>query len=224
MTGDKMTCTVLYQDRDLLVCIKPRGVGSEEELPRLLAGQLVVERVWCVHRLDRAVGGVMVFALSQKAAAQLSALIAGQKLQKEYWAVVAGKPAEDTGTLRDLLYHDRAKNKSYPVKRMRAGVKEAELDYALMESRDGLSLVRVRLHTGRSHQIRVQFASRGMPLAGDVKYGSAVRDCPIALWSRALSLPHPRTGEALTFSAAPEAVYPWQLFSTIQTEVHHEIS
>ena len=169
-------------------------------------------------------GGVMVLALSQRAAAQLSALIAGQKLQKKYLAVVAGRPAEEAGILRDLLYHDRAKNKSYPVKRMRAGVKEAELDYALMESRDGLSLVRVCLHTGRSHQIRVQFASRGMPLAGDVKYGSAVRDCPIALWSRALSLPHPRTGEALTFSAAPEAVYPWQLFSTIQTEVHHEIS
>ena len=147
-----------------------------------------------------------------------------RKLQKEYLAVIAGKPAEDAGTLRDLLYHDRAKNKSYPVKRMRAGVKEAELDYALLESRDGLSLVRVRLHTGRSHQIRVQFASRGMPLAGDVKYGSAVRDCPIALFSCALSLPHPRTGEALSFSAAPEAIYPWQLFSTIQTEVQHEIS
>ena len=219
-----MDIPLLFHDKCIAVCRKPPGLDSEADIPALLSEQLASPAVFCVHRLDRAVGGVMVFALSQKAAAQLSALIAGQKLQKEYWAVVAGKPAEDTGTLRDLLYHDRAKNKSYPVKRMRAGVKEAELDYALMESRDGLSLVRVCLHTGRSHQIRVQFASRGMPLAGDVKYGSAVRDCPIALWSRALSLPHPRTGEALTFSAAPEAVYPWQLFSTIQTEVHHEIS
>ena len=213
-----MTCAILYQDRDLLVCIKPRGVGSEEELPRLLAGQLGVERVWCVHRLDRAVGGVMVFALSQKAAAQLSALIAGQKLQKEYWAVVAGKPAEDTGTLRDLLYHDRAKNKSYPVKRMRAGVKEAELDYALMESRDGLSLVRVCLHTGRSHQIRVQFASRGLPLLGDVKYGSTERGCPIALWSHTLAFSHPMDGRALCFSALPERAFPWDSFHFMNQE------
>lgn len=219
-----MTCTILYRDKDLLVCIKPRGVSSEDEMPRLLAQQLGVERVWCVHRLDRAVGGVMVFALSPKSAAQLSALIAGQKLQKEYLAVIAGRPAEDTGTLWDLLYHDRAKNKSYPVKRMRAGVKEARLSYTVLETQDACSLVRVRLHTGRSHQIRVQFASRGMPLIGDVKYGSAVRDCPIALFSCALTLPHPRTGEALCFAATPEDVYPWQLFSTIQTEVNHEIS
>ena len=219
-----MTCTILYCDKDLLVCIKPRGVSSEDEMPRLLAQQLGVERVWCVHRLDRAVGGVMVFALSPKSAAQLSALIAGQKLQKEYLAVVAGRPVEDTGTLRDLLYHDRAKNKSYPVKRMRAGVKEAQLSYTVLETQDACSLVRVRLHTGRSHQIRVQFASRGMPLIGDVKYGSAVRDCPIALFSCALTLPHPRTGEALCFAATPEDVYPWQFFSTIQTEVNHEIS
>ena len=219
-----MTCTILYRDKDLLVCIKPRGVSSADEMPRLLAQQLGVERVWCVHRLDRAVGGVMVFALSPKSAAQLSALIAGQKLQKEYLAVVAGRPAEDTGTLWDLLYHDRAKNKSYPVKRMRAGVKEARLSYTVLETQDACSLVRVRLHTGRSHQIRVQFASRGMPLIGDVKYGSAVRDCPIALFSCALTLPHPRTGEALCFAATPEDVYPWQLFSTIQTEVNHEIS
>ncbi len=219
-----MTCDILYCDRDLLVCIKPRGVSSEDELPRLLAQQLGVERVWCVHRLDRAVGGAMVFALSQKAAAQLSALIAGQKLQKEYLAVVAGKPAEDAGTLRDLLYHDRAKNKSYPVKRLRAGVKEAELDYEVLETKDALSLIRVHLHTGRSHQIRVQFASRGMPLIGDVKYGSVVWDCPIALFSCGLSLPHPRTGERLCFTAAPEGGYPWQLFSTIQTEVNHEVS
>ena len=138
--------------------------------------------------------------------------------------MVAGRPVEDTGTLRDLLYHDRAKNKSYPVKRMRAGVKEAQLSYTVLEPQDACSLVRVRLHTGRSHQIRVQFASRGMPLIGDVKYGSAVRDCPIALFSCALTLPHPRTGEALCFAATPEDVYPWQLFSTIQTEVNHEIS
>ena len=224
MTGDKMTCTILYRDRDLLVCIKPRSVSSEDELPRLLAQQHGVERVWCVHRLDRAVGGVMVLALSQRAAAQLSALIAGQKLQKEYLAVVAGRPAEEAGILRDLLYHDRARNKSYPVKRMRAGVKQAELDYEILETQDAISLVRVLLHTGRSHQIRVQFASRGMPLIGDVKYGSAVRDCPIALFSCALTLPHPRTGEALSFSAVPEGGYPWRLFSTIQTEVNHEIS
>ena len=219
-----MDIPLLFHDKCIAVCRKPPGLDSEADMPALLSECLAVPSVFCVHRLDRAVGGVMVYALRRESAAGLSRQMADGRFQKEYLAVVHGRPEPDADTLRDLLYHDRAKNKSYPVKRMRAGVKEAELDYALMESRDGLSLVRVCLHTGRSHQIRVQFASRGMPLAGDVKYGSAVRDCPIALWSRALSLPHPRTGEALTFSAAPEAVYPWQLFSTIQTEVHHEIS
>ena len=219
-----MTCPILYRDRDLVVCVKPRGISSEDALPSLLSGQLDGKQVWCVHRLDTAVGGVMVYALSAKAAAKLSALIAGHELQKEYLAVVAGRPEEDAGTLRDFLFHDRAKNKSYPVKRMRAGVKEAILEYTLAEAGDTLSLLRVRLHTGRSHQIRVQFASRGMPLVGDVKYGSAYRDCPIALFSCALRFPHPFSGEPLSFSALPEEGFPWDIFQTVQSEEPHEIS
>ena len=219
-----MTYPILYHDRDLVICVKPRGVSSEDALPLILAEQLVVPKVWCVHRLDTAVGGVMVYALSAKAAAKLSAQVSGRELEKEYLAVVAGIPAEETGCLRDYLYHDRRKNKSYPVKRMRTGVKEAELEYRLLEARDGLSLLQIRLHTGRSHQIRVQFASRGMPLAGDVKYGSAIRDCPIALFSCSLRFAHPFTGEPLAFSALPDGGIPWELFQTIQSEEHHEIS
>lgn len=224
MTGDVMTCPILTHDRDLTVCVKPRGVSSETEMPRLLAEQLGVTRVWCVHRLDTAVGGVMVYALTAKAAAKLSAQIAAGQLQKEYLAVAAGRPAEDAGILRDLLFHDRGKNKTFPVKRMRAGVKDAELEYRVLESRDGLSLLRIRLHTGRSHQIRVQFSSRGMPLAGDVKYGSRYRDCPLALFSCTLCFAHPFSGEVLSFSALPEGGFPWDLFQIKRSEEHHEIS
>ena len=220
-----MSISILYLDPAILVCVKPRGISSEAGgLPERLDAEAGVGKLRCVHRLDTAVGGVMVYARSAPAAADLSRQIAERRAQKDYLAILPGTPPETEGVLKDLLFHDRSRNKSYVVRRPRAGVREAELDYRVLETAAGRALVAVRLHTGRSHQIRVQFASRGMPLAGDVKYGSAVRNCPIALWSRALSLPHPRTGEALTFSAAPEAVYPWQLFSTIQTEVHHEIS
>ena len=219
-----MTCPILYQDKDLIVCVKPRGISSEDGMPRLLSEQLGTERIRCVHRLDTAVGGVMVFACNAQAAAKLSAQIAARELQKTYLAVAAGRPPEEAGTLRDLLFHDRAKNKSYPVKRMRAGVKEAELSYSLLDERDGLSLLHICLQTGRSHQIRVQFASRGMPLVGDVKYGSSFRDCPIALFSCALRFMHPVSGEQLSFSALPQDhLFPWNQFETSLTEENHEI-
>lgn len=219
-----MSCPILFLDRNLVACVKPRGISSEDELPVLLSRQLAVEKVWCVHRLDMAVGGVMVYALTAKAAAMLSSLIAERRVEKEYFAVVAGRPAEDAGILKDLLFHDREKNKSYTVRRMRAGVKEAELCYTVLEERDGLSLLQVLLHTGRSHQIRVQFASRGTPLIGDGKYGSMFRNCPIALWSHALRFKHPFTSESLSFSASPESIFPWDTFKTIHREGQHEIS
>ena len=114
--------------------------------------------------------------------------------------------------LRDLLFHDRTKNKSYVVRRMRAGVREAELSYRVLAEAGTLSLLSVSLHTGRTHQIRVQFAARGLPLLGDVKYGSAFRNCPIALWSHRLAFRHPADGRALCFSAPPEPAFPWDTF------------
>ena len=180
-------------------------------MPRLLSDELGGD-VYCVHRLDRAVGGVMVYARTPAAAAGLSRQIAARQLHKEYLAVVQGRPNEEGAVLRDLLFWDRAKNKSFVVKRQRGGVKDAELEYSLLEALPELSLLRVILHTGRTHQIRVQFSSRAMPLVGDVKYGSRYRDCALALWSHALGFHHPATGKAISFSAMPEPVFPWNGF------------
>ncbi len=208
--GDGMN--ILYEDRELLVCEKPAGVVSEAGgMPELLQEATGCPEIRCVHRLDRETGGLMVYAKTGKAAAALSAAIAAGQLRKGYLAVVQGQP-EEGGTLRDLLYRDAAKNKSYVVKRMRRGVREAELRYRRLETREGLSLVRVELVTGRSHQIRVQFASRGMPLAGDGKYGSVFREAKLALWSACLSFPHPVTGEPIARTLPPPGIWPWTLF------------
>ncbi len=170
-----------------------------DELRRELGGE-----IYCVHRLDRAVGGLMVYARTKKAASALSALISGGGLTKEYLAIVPDKLEEDNGRFEDFLFHDRQKNRSYVVKRERAGVKKAELEYEKLNSDRALALVRVRLLTGRSHQIRCQFASRSMPLAGDGRYGSTIRDTDIALFSHRLSFVHPFTGEKLDFTTYPE--------------------
>ena len=212
-----MELTVLYSDKDIAVCIKPVGVDSENEgMPGLLQQQLSKKEVFCLHRLDMAVGGVMVYALSKKAAAGLSAQISQRQMVKEYLAIVQGQPEEKSAVLRDLLFKDKSRNKSYVVKRRRAGVKDAELEYNCVETVEDKSLVHIRLHTGRSHQIRVQFSSRKMPLVGDVKYGSVYRDCPISLWSCALSFKHPISGEAMHFERLPEAEHYWKEFEYIK--------
>lgn len=206
---------LLYEDASLLLCEKPAGLLSEEGgMPELLRKATGAKEIFCVHRLDRETGGLMVYAKTKEAAAALSAAIARGELQKEYWAVVPG-PAEEEDCLRDLLYRDAARNKSYVVQRMRRGVREAELSYRRAAQVEGLSLLRIQLKTGRSHQIRVQFSSRGMPLLGDRKYGSAYRDCALALWSARLSFPHPLSGEALARELPPPRLWPWTLFADI---------
>lgn len=212
MTGDAMSIPILFCDDSLVVCLKPAGADSEKEMPFHLSAQLGAAEVFCVHRLDRGVGGVMVYALKKEAAAGLSRQMAGGTFWKEYLAVVHGRPEADADTLRDLLYYDRAHGKSYVVTRKRAGVKEASLSYRVLGSTEGFSLLTVRLHTGRTHQIRVQFASRRMPLAGDTRYGSPQRNCPVALWSRALGFVHPASSETMRFEALPPDDYPWNLF------------
>lgn len=195
---------ILYQDRQLAVCLKPPGLLSQEgpgdTLPGLLSLQLG-GRILPIHRLDRGVGGLMVCARTRQAAAALSAAIGQGKFQKQYLCVVLGRPERETDQCRDLLLHDRARNKSFVVTRMRGGVKEARLDYRLLASAGGLSLLQVRLHTGRTHQIRVQLSSRGMPLLGDGKYGGGSGQ--IALWSAALAFPHPADGREMAFHAPP---------------------
>ena len=195
---------VLFQDKALAVCLQPPGVlsqdGTGETLPALLRAQLECD-IFPVHRLDREAGGVMVYAKTSRAAGALSAAMTRGEFQKKYLCIVRGRPAEPEGIYRDLLLHDKARNKSFTVKRMRGGVREASLEYRVLAEKDGTSLVLVQLHTGRTHQIRVQFASRGTPLLGDGKYGGGGGD--MALWSYALSFPHP-FGKSMSFQALPE--------------------
>ena len=202
----------LHIDRNLAVVIKPIGVASEGEegMPGVVKTALSEKGINCtvypLHRLDTAVSGVMVFALNKTSAAKLSADIAENKMQKEYLAVVHGSPDEKSGVFKDLLFKDSRKNKSFIVNRMRKGVKEASLEYEVLGEKNGLSLVRVLLHTGRTHQIRVQFSGRKMPLYGDGKYGAKDND-NIALFSFRITLP---SGE--TFSAKPQNKGPWNMF------------
>ena len=198
---------LLYSDSHIAVCVKPAGIDAQNGVPEMLRAQLGGD-AYCVHRLDRDVGGVMVYARSAAAATALSRAVAENAVEKTYLAVCEGVPDPTQGAMRDLLYHDASKNKTYVVQRQRKGVREAVLDYETLEAREGLSLVRVRLHTGRSHQIRVQFASRRLPLVGDGRYGAKTRG-EIALWSHALAFPHPVTGELLRFTAPPPERPPW---------------
>ena len=185
---------ILYSDPEIIVCVKPVGVDSEHELPALLGGE-----VYTLHRLDKNVGGVMVYARTKAAAAALSRQIQEGRMVKEYVALVHGTPPE-TGDWEDLLFKDSRKNKVFVVKKQRAGVKPARLEFRRLTAGER-SLVRVRLHTGRSHQIRVQFSSRGYPLVGDHKYGSRATETAPMLFSCCLTFTH--RGEKRQFSALP---------------------
>ncbi len=203
---------LVYQDDVILVCRKPSGLSSEAGgLPEQLKEATGAKEIYCVHRLDRETGGLMVYAKTKQAAAKLSAAIAAGRLGKSYLAVVEGD-APERGRMEDLLYHDARRNKSYVVTRQRRGVRDAALEFERLAGRNSLSLVRIKLLTGHTHQIRVQFASRALPLVGDRKYGSRNRALPLALWSAELSFPHPDSGETLCFTASPPALEPWISF------------
>lgn len=205
---------ILFEDSDIIVCVKPRGLLSQadekqENMINLLQN-MCGSTVFPLHRLDREVGGVMVYAKNKVAAARLSCDIAENRFKKEYIALVHGVPETKNGEMQDLLFKDSSKNKSFVVKRERKGVKKASLEYELLNTVDTengpLSVVRVLLHTGRTHQIRVQFSFRKMPLAGDKKYGARDEFSNIALWSYRITFNHPKTGEVLCFAEDPDEI------------------
>ncbi len=207
---------IVYLDSDILVCVKPARVLSTDEpggLPELLREELGNPKadIRTVHRLDRVVSGLMVLARNAKAASELSRQIRDGEFEKEYLAVVHGTPAEN-GTLRDLLGRDKARKMTYVADAPAKGVQEAVLHYRRISTQDNLSKVRIQLETGRTHQIRVQFSSRGFPLVGERKYAEIDDPCEIALWSYRLGFTHPTTGEKVEFTHEPPEVFPWTVF------------
>ena len=212
---------ILYEDAHLVICCKPVGVLSEDSesgrcMPQLLREHYLAQGqknpyIATVHRLDKITGGVMVFSRRREVTGKLTAAMQAHELVKEYLAVLRGHPQEPAATLTDLLFRDASHNKSYVVKRMRKGVREARLSYEEVGRTEELSLVRVQLYTGRTHQIRVQFAARKHPLSGDGKYGSRVKG-DIALQSCGLQFRHPDTGKPLQFSLPLPDAAPWKEF------------
>ena len=190
---------LLFSDSQLAVCVKPVGLDSETQVPEELKTQLGGE-IFPIHRLDKNVGGVMVYARTKQAAAALSKAVQEGTMVKEYVAMVHGTPPE-AGDWEDLLWKDSKKNKVFVVKRQRGGVKKARLEFTRLSAGEQ-SLVRIRLHTGRSHQIRVQFSSRGFPLVGDHKYGSRDEKTKPMLFSCRIAFPW--KGKQLQFGQLPD--------------------
>ncbi|WP_153731730.1 RluA family pseudouridine synthase [Sporosarcina obsidiansis] len=223
-----MNIPILYEDNHLLVIEKPINVPVQGDrsgdIDILSALKKDLKRRYqkpgnvylgLVHRLDRPVGGVMVFAKTSKAASRLSDQLRKGMIERYYLAIVRGVPKKKQGTLRHYLYKNRKKNQVYSVDRKHTEAKAASLDYRLLGKISKKSLLTVRLHTGRSHQIRVQMAAEGFPLYGDQKYGSQINTHgeQIALWAHTLELTHPTTKEKLSFVSKPPRLYPWELWN-----------
>ena len=203
---------ILYENSEIVFCVKPQGFSSEKDMPDHLKEQLGCD-IYTLHRLDNPVGGVMVYAKTKDAAAKFSKKISeNTDFEKTYLTVCEGVFEEKNGIMEDLLFKDSSKNKSFVVKKERKGVKKASLSYNVLSEGEYkgkiCSLAQVTLHTGRSHQIRVQFASRKHPLLGDGKYGSKI-NCPTALFS------HSITTDNKSFSKNPPDTAPWNIFKII---------
>ena len=190
---------ILYSDKNLAVIVKPVGMDSEHEVPQALSEMLGGD-IFPIHRLDKNVGGVMVFARGKAAAATLSKAVQEGAMVKEYIAMVHGSP-EESGDWSDFLFKDSSKNKVFVVKKERKGVKKARLEFVRLTNEDPAT-VRIRLHTGRSHQIRVQFSSRGFPLLGDHKYGAKDEFSAPRLFSCRITFPF--GGRQYCYQALPD--------------------
>src|SRR5690625_704533 len=222
-----MKMPILYEDNHLLVVEKPVNIPVQEDKSRdqdlltILKEDLKVRYnkpgnvyLGLVHRLDRPVGGVMVFAKTSKAASRLSDVIRRNKLDRKYLTVVRGTPQEKQARLEHFLHKDRRRNFVNVVDKHQKGAQKAILDYEVLDSREGLSLVSVTLHTGRSHQIRVQLSHIGHPIFGDQRYGRHINKPgqQIALWAHCLAFPHTTTKEIHTYKAYPPLDHPWNLW------------
>ena len=204
----------IYKDAHIIVCVKPPRVLSTDEpggLPDLIRQELGDPKadIRTVHRLDRVVSGLMVVARTAKAASELSRQIREDTFQKQYLAVLHGHPQTEIGTLVDLLQRDKARKMTMVVHTPGKDAREAVLDYRVERKTETLSRVRIDLKTGRTHQIRVQFSSRGLPLVGERKYATLDDPCEIALWSCRLGFTHPETGAFMEFELPPPEIYPW---------------
>ena len=207
---------IIYQDNDIIVCIKPARVLSTDEpggMPELVRQALGDPHadVRTVHRLDRVVSGLMVLARNAASASELSRQIREDQFTKEYLAVVHGHPEAPTGSLNDLLWRDKPAKMTRVVAASGKGVQEAILHYRVLNETESLSRVHIQLVTGRTHQIRVQFSSRQMPLVGERKYAVLEDNCEIALWSCRLAFTHPGTGKKMEFAKQPPDTYPWSI-------------
>lgn len=238
---------ILYEDNHLIVCIKPINVPVQEDSTKDIDMLTLLKKyikdkynkpgnvfVGLVHRLDRPVGGIMVFARTSKGASRLSDAIRKRELKKQYLAVVEGLPEKKSGELVDFLIKESKNNTVHVVHENTDGAKEAVLRYKVVDSKydfaskSAYSLIKIDLITGRPHQIRVQFSSRGYPLVGDVKYGSKSNSIMndnkkrfnenILLWSYSLEFEHPTKNKTMFFKALPEKKYPWNIFDFTKLE------
>ncbi|MCT1905031.1 RluA family pseudouridine synthase [Oceanobacillus sojae] len=222
-----MNVPILYEDNHLLFVEKPVNIpvqedrSKDQDLLNLLKEDLKIRYqkpgnvyLGMVHRLDRPVGGAMVFSKTSKAASRLSDAIRRQAVEKKYLAVVRGKPKKKYGLLKDYLVKDKRENKVYTAQPDDKNAKKAKLEYEVIGSKENLSLLSIKLHTGRPHQIRVQLSSRDLPLYGDQKYGEEVNQTgeQIALWSETLAIEHPTKKEEIKVKSQPPDKYPWNLW------------
>lgn len=208
-----MDIEILHLEKNFVAVLKPNGVLSEKSdanTPGMvdLLREKIVGEIYPVHRLDREAGGVMIYARTNQGAAKLSSLVASPDgFEKQYIIVVHGCPENDSGIFEDLLFKDSRKNKSFVVQRERKGVKKASLEYRVLKKTEykgqAITLVRVKLHTGRTHQIRVQFSSRKMPVVGDLRYGSAVKT-EMCLFSSSIGFINPFNGKNEFFESKPD--------------------
>lgn len=219
-----MNLKIIYEDNHIIVVEKPPNIPSQgdktEDVDMLtLIKEYLKEKynkpgnvyLGLVHRLDRPVGGIMVFAKTSKAASRLSNQVREKIFKKEYLAIVDGKPERNKGILEDYLLKNEKTNTSKIVKENTPGSKYAKLEYEVLKYNEeiDLSLLKILLHTGRHHQIRVQLAGMGHSICGDQKYGTRGRGKQISLWAYKLTIEHPITKESMTFTDIPEPIGPW---------------